>query len=244
MNTKTCRHCGSVFPATNEFFVVDKRQSDGLIAVCKNCNNKRLREKYAKDSSRQELYRKTNRDKILARKRQHYQENRERLDKEHKQWRINNVEKHKSYCARKREQNRDKLNAQSRERYQRIKNHHSELTKRWKQEHKDLRNHHWQLRRARKQNVVYDLTFEQWESIKIHFDNKCAYCGKESKMTQDHFVPIVNGGGHTKSNIIPCCLSCNCSKSTKDFEKWYPTYMNYSKEREEKILAFIEAHKS
>ena len=41
-------------------------------------------------------------------------------------------------------------------------------------------------------------------------------------------------------NVIPCCLSCNSSKNNKLFADWYPTFKHYSKEREQKVIQYIE----
>jgi hypothetical protein len=72
-------------------------------------------------------------------------------------------------------------------------------------------------RRARKRNAsVVDLTAAQWAAIQAAFDHRCAYCGKrrKDKLTQDHITPLSKGGGHTASNIVPACASCNSTKHT------------------------------
>lgn len=94
-------------------------------------------------------------------------------------------------------------------------------------------------RRTLKKKLPSTLTLSQWEFIKLQFNNKCAYCGEEKPLTQEHFIPLSNGGSHTKENIIPVCLSCNCSKCKRDFEKWYPKHRHYNKEREEAIVKYI-----
>ena len=42
--------------------------------------------------------------------------------------------------------------------------------------------------------------------------NKCFYCKKDTparKLTMDHVVPLARGGLSIKSNLVPCCKSCN-----------------------------------
>ena len=42
--------------------------------------------------------------------------------------------------------------------------------------------------------------------------NKCFYCRTNTparKLTMDHIVPLSRGGRSTKSNLVPCCKSCN-----------------------------------
>lgn len=96
-----------------------------------------------------------------------------------------------------------------------------------------------QKRNALKRKLPSTLNNEQWEMTKGYFHNKCAYCDKESKLTQDHFIPLSKGGEYTNNNIIPACTSCNSSKHDKDFFEWYPTHESYSKQRENKILMFL-----
>jgi len=69
-------------------------------------------------------------------------------------------------------------------------------------------------RRARKANAaVNDLSVAQWEEIKAAYDHRCVYCGQtKQRLTQDHIVPLVKGGTHTFSNIVPACRSCNSKK--------------------------------
>lgn len=75
---------------------------------------------------------------------------------------------------------------------------------------------HIRTRRARRYNApVCDLTAEQWKEIKKQHKQRCRYCGKKRKLTQDHVVPLENGGSHTASNIVPACKNCNSSKGTK-----------------------------
>ena len=48
------------------------------------------------------------------------------------------------------------------------------------------------------------------------YDWRCAYCGhRESKLTMDHIVPLISGGAHDISNVVPACLDCNCKKNAK-----------------------------
>ena len=68
-------------------------------------------------------------------------------------------------------------------------------------------------RARRKHAPINDLTQEQWEFLKRQFHYACAYCGKKSRrLTKDHITPLVKGGGHTLSNIVPACGSCNSKK--------------------------------
>jgi 5-methylcytosine-specific restriction endonuclease McrA len=96
-----------------------------------------------------------------------------------------------------------------------------------------------QRRINKKRQLPSDLTNEQWIKCLDYFNNECAYCGKNGKLTIEHFVPLSNGGELTINNIICVCRSCNSSKQAKDFFEWYPKQKFYSKKRERKILKFL-----
>jgi len=96
-----------------------------------------------------------------------------------------------------------------------------------------------ELRRARKLLLPATFTMEEWEETKIYFDNKCAYCDRELPLEQDHFIPLNSKGGYVKENIVPACKTCNCSKNDNDFLQWYRKYEYYSKEREERVIEYL-----
>lgn len=73
-------------------------------------------------------------------------------------------------------------------------------------------------RRAQKKHApLNDLTHEQWLEIQAAQEHRCYYCGKrrKGKLTQDHSVPLSDGGSHTLHNVIGACRSCNSRKGTR-----------------------------
>jgi len=96
-----------------------------------------------------------------------------------------------------------------------------------------------QIRRSLQNDLPATLTINEWKIIKKIFNNKCAYCGKEKPLTQEHFVPLSKGGEYTNNNIIPVCSNCNSSKNNREFSKWYPMFKYYSKKREKAILTYL-----
>lgn len=83
------------------------------------------------------------------------------------------------------------------------------------------------------------LTIEDWKECLIHFRGECAYCGaKQSrrvKLTKEHVIPVSKKGPTVKTNIIPGCTSCNCSKSNEDLEVWYRKQKFFNEERLQRI---------
>jgi len=61
-------------------------------------------------------------------------------------------------------------------------------------------------------------TNEEWEDKKQEYDNKCFYCGKATKLTKDHVIPIILGGSDDIGNIVPACGHCNSKKQARRLE--------------------------
>jgi len=72
---------------------------------------------------------------------------------------------------------------------------------------------HLKARRyAREKGAIGDHSLEEWENLKIEFNNKCAFCRKQVKLTKDHIIPLSEGGTDFIDNIQPLCKSCNSKK--------------------------------
>lgn len=57
-----------------------------------------------------------------------------------------------------------------------------------------------------------------WRCVREAFEYLCAYCGKRpEKLTMDHVQAIRRGGKHVPENILPACITCNCSKNARDW---------------------------
>lgn len=84
------------------------------------------------------------------------------------------------------------------------------------------------------------LTDQEWEKAVQHFDHKCAYCGKQDKLTFEHVVPFSKGGRFDRQNIIPACSACNASKNNLDFYDWFHNQAFYDKAREQRIFLYLK----
>ena len=76
----------------------------------------------------------------------------------------------------------------------------------------------WNTKNRRK--VKRGHTNKDWENKKIKFSNRCAYCGQQKKLTKDHIIPIIAGGGDEIGNIVPACMDCNRRKGKKSLEEF------------------------
>lgn len=73
-------------------------------------------------------------------------------------------------------------------------------------------------RRAAKSGVVATLTTSEWEWILELYGHRCLKCGSPENLSQDHLIPISEGGAHTAENVQPLCCPCNSSKHTKSVD--------------------------
>jgi len=239
MDTKICPSCKIELPLTNEYFYSDKYKKSGFASQCKICVCKH----------HQDI-----KDKIKIWSKQYYIDNKERINKRNQEYRNSHLEQHKikvkQYCEKNRETrneknrqyrllNKDKIQAKGRLYYEKNKERINAINRQWGKENRVVKAVSTQRYRAKSKSILSTLTKDQWEYIKLQFDNKCAYCGKKAILSQDHFIPQNNYGEHTHNNIIPSCKSCNSSKSIGSFFEWYPKYKYYSKTRERKILKFL-----
>lgn len=169
---------------------------------------------------KQKKYNEKNKKRVADYKKLWAKENKEHLIICRKLW----VKENKEHLAKYYEDNKERI---------------LEYSKVYREKHPECKRMSEQKRKALKKKLPATLTIGQWEKIKTQFNNKCAYCGEEISLTQDHFIPLSKGGEYTHNNIIPACLSCNSKKHNKDFFSWYPQHESYSKQREQKILKFL-----
>jgi 5-methylcytosine-specific restriction endonuclease McrA len=169
--------------------------------------------------------------------------NKEYIEKYNHDYSQNNVEKQREYSKRYYEENKEREIERSKIRYINNKKQIKENNKRYRKINKDkirIRKRVAEHKRKAKEKLLdYNYSPGDWTNCKNHFNNKCAYCGKEKVLTQDHFIALSKGGEYTLNNIVPACVNCNSSKSNKDFFEWYPRQPFYNKSREKKILKFL-----
>ena len=76
------------------------------------------------------------------------------------------------------------------------------------------------LRRAR--GKAREFRNSQWWKNR-RGQGVCYYCGRRvtpKELTMDHIVPLIRGGKSTRSNVVPCCESCNKLKADLVPSEW------------------------
>jgi 5-methylcytosine-specific restriction endonuclease McrA len=122
-------------------------------------------------------------------------------------WKINNKQKQAAHKNSWQDRNMDKV---------------CEYTNRWRTKNKDKVNTIKNNRRTRITKAGGSFTSEEWESLKLKYNNKCLRCDKKKPLTVDHVIPVSAGGRSDIKNIQPLCRSCNSAKGTKHTD--YRTY--------------------
>jgi len=77
------------------------------------------------------------------------------------------------------------------------------------------------------------------QSIRYSWGGMCAYCRKQRATTIDHLKPKAKGGDSLRSNLIPCCVDCNHSKGSNDWQPWFREQDFYEQIAEELIEEWI-----
>lgn len=229
IKTRTCTSCGKIRPETEEYFYYIEKESRYSVN-CKQCSDMRKRQK-AKQLQNPEYREKQNEHNRQRRK--EHPRSEEQLKKDRERYKQYYQENHEAILERRRElfeQNKDAVRERRREWSQTEKGRENKARGRrtWKQN-----------RRAREKGLEASFTAKQWEECKSFFNGCCAYCGKETDMTMDHFIAVANGGEYSRDNALPACSACNSSKRDIDFWEWYPAQPFYSKLREKNLLKYL-----
>jgi 5-methylcytosine-specific restriction endonuclease McrA len=223
MKTKLCKTCKQDKPLDD--FAKHPNTKDRLANTCKPCakelskyyrsvNADAYRERdrirnatpERKEQSRQ--WETANRDKRREQERVYDAANRDIVNAKMREWRKNNPEKEKSYCAKWKGKNLE---------YVREKSKVQSVEYRKNNPDKVIASTHRYRKRVKENGGVF--TGSQWAAIKELFRYQCLMCGKPEpiiKLSPDHVIPISKGGKNCASNIQPLCRKCNRIKSDGD----------------------------
>jgi 5-methylcytosine-specific restriction endonuclease McrA len=206
-------------------FSPDKRASDGLQSICRNCSKV---EKKARRNSDPDRARAAD-----------------------KAWREANPEKVREIARRKREKGAEKIKAAKKEYYERVKNTPSyqekslayrlstkqhkreydaqyraknpgaaiQRAREWRKANPEKRKlivHSYDARRRKqKQGGCTTAALVAWVNAQ---KKVCYWCGVKcgESFHIDHYVPLSKGGEHALENLVISCAPCNLRKNAKD----------------------------
>lgn len=213
---KFCPSCKKDLPLTA--FGKNKRRSDGLTVYCKECRNKRQRDKYAESEEERE------------RKRQYriqwYAEH-----KEEQKARVLNWYRKKWQDPSFREQERERCRRYDQSERRKV------LRRKWiegggqRRYYKQRMLHDPKFRRTRR---AYNLKYahqrralspfpqEQWDELLERTGYQCLCCGSQDRIECDHIVPVSKDGTNDIANLQPLCRSCNSSKGARHQMNYLP----------------------
>lgn len=235
--SKICTKCKQEKPVTAEYFHRNKNRKDGFEEICKSCKKEYYQENKEHIIKNTRKYREENKEHYQQNRKKYNQENKDKIAKQIKEYYEENREWFLEYRKQYYVENKEYILEQ-------VKLYRVDNKERYKKYYQQAS----QRRRAVKMKLPNTLTIEEWNNIKLYFNNSCSYCGMTEKehfkeygeqLHQEHFVPLSRGGEYTHNNIIPSCRMCNASKSNKSFFEWYPKQKFYNNKKEEKILTFL-----
>ena len=90
-------------------------------------------------------------------------------------------------------------------------------------------------RRKARRATPFPLSNKQKNERFALFQNECAYCGNNKKITIDHVIPLSKNGLDAVNNVVPACNRCNSSKHANPAEQWYKSQAFFNEARWLKI---------
>lgn len=236
--TKLCSKCNKI--KLTGRFSKSSRYKDGLSHRCKDCDKEYYeKSKEQKKDYGREYYYKNKESKLIYAK-DYYENNKEAKLQYQNEYSKENYSNIRAKNQKYYQSNKIKFQKTNKQHYQSNKEQYIINAREWRNKNPEACRIIRQKRRSRIKGLNSTLTVEQWEEAKAYFKYKCAYCGTDKEaLTQDHFIPVSKDGEYTHNNIIPACRSCNSSKSDKDFNEWYLSYIHNNKERKSKVLEYL-----
>ncbi len=126
-----------------------------------------------------------------------------------------NREKRRLKSEKFREENSELQRERVRKSYRKNPLPQLERTKRWRQANPKRVNYYNQKYREMRDLNGGTFTFKEWMSLCGLYDFRCLCCGKQTKLTPDHVIPVIHNGLNNIENIQPLCRSCNSQKNSK-----------------------------
>jgi len=183
-------------------------------------------------------YRERNKERIRQRRIEARRKNPEKFKAAYEKWRLANLDKVAARVKAWRDANPGKSRETARNSYWRNWDKRKQLRDQRREELRE-RNKNWRRanlekdaaksRRhyAKKRGATGSHTLEEFLEVCEQYSWRCFYCGCQldrSTVTEDHVVPVSEGGTDNIDNIVPACRSCNSRKGDKSLEEFLALY--------------------
>jgi len=208
MAVKTCTKCHIEKDLSQ--FNKSKLGIFGLRGECKDCQSKYRQEHYSKNADASKAY-----------TRQTYWNNPEKARSYRRESYAANPERERRAAVIDRQQNPERVIAYNKAYYKNNAAAMREKSKTWRKNNPEKKSLYDRLRNYIRKGADGKYSAQEWENLKADYGYKCAYCGKQKKLTADHVIAIKNGGSNFIENIVPACRSCNSSKKDKLWVEWF-----------------------
>ena len=235
---KKCTKCGRWLVASTVNFHRNKTGKYGLNSHCKTCAKEYRKKHYEQ-----------NKDRVLAQNKEYRDQNKDKAKEYRKKYYEQNKDKEKERNKNYYKQNKYNISIQRKERYEANK---TKILEQARKNNKKYRNtpkgqisefNRHNKRRHKKANQGTGVTPDQWLEMMQYFDFRCAYSGErltDKTRSIDHIVPLNSGGDNMIWNCVPMKLNYNSSKCAKDMLEWYREQDFYSEDRLAKIYEWQE----
>lgn len=138
-----------------------------------------------------------------------------------REWRKNNIQKSREQSARWYAANKERVRQYQREWKARNPGRSAANLREWRRRNPEKHLAIVHARRAAKREQDWgDVTPAGVANLFASFGGSCAYCMTKPATTLDHYVPLKLGGLHALDNLLPACMSCNCSKGATHPDTW------------------------
>ena len=203
---QTCKKCGQLKPLTS--FYPAKNKKNGYTGKCQECISQDRQAYYAKNSehikARGVAYRQTNPERLkksqqsrrervktdpglLEERREYFREYYRTHTEAYKQYRERYFTKNAlNVAARQREQARAKYAADP--------ERHRGYQKAYRERNHAIVTEKMRHRLARRRTIKGVYSDEEWKSLCAACGNVCLSCGRQSRLTVDHIIPVSMGG--------------------------------------------------
>jgi 5-methylcytosine-specific restriction endonuclease McrA len=198
------------------------------------------REYYRNNKHQWDAYYSTNKEKVKAKSRRWYYQNRTRLLNIQKAKRIANPQLERDNCKKWREANREKWlagkkrwwknrspeqKAKKKEYYQKNKEEIKRKCAEYAKLHPEVVANTQAKRRALKNRSAVELKgIKEWmREVRSKPFARCHWCGTKvsgKKIQFDHIIALNLGGSHTIGNLCASCRDCNYSKHDRALAEW------------------------